>query len=134
MKDPNLTKPSLGYTPGPWFAKFIITWPFGIRVVSESGEILHQDGACRSSEQETRRDNEIGVGFPYRSTSTTREQATAAIAEQDANAHLIAAAPELYEALEAFLAVMGRFGDWDGGCFYFNGTPSPELGSLLGEV
>ena len=47
--------------------------------------------------------------------------------EEIANARLIAAAPDFAKAAEDMCAALSRFGDWDDGCFYYNGTSAPEL-------
>lgn len=82
---------SAKFTPGPWRLSLVQRWPFGVEVVSENGRfILHESATCHSTVQKTRADNEAGMGFKKESG-----EAAAAIAEQDANARLIAAAPEL---------------------------------------
>lgn len=48
-------------------------------------------------------------------------------APQTANATLMAAAPDLYAALEAFVERMQSHGDWDDGCFYYGGKSASEL-------
>jgi hypothetical protein len=55
----------------------------------------------------TREDCENGFGFPVKSSMPggTQAEAVLAIAEQDANARLIAAAPDLLEALKALLVM-----------------------------
>jgi hypothetical protein len=89
------------FTPGPWHLELIGSWPFGVRVTANGKEIMSQSAHCLSSVQRTRRDCEMGEGFPVR--GATKAEAKRAIAEQDANARLIAAAPELYKALKALL-------------------------------
>lgn len=88
------------WTKGNWKLELNESWPFGFRISSGEREIVRQDGACSSTAQQTRADYVDGVGFDYHSKFTTRDQAIDAVAEQDANAHLIASAPELYRALE----------------------------------
>jgi len=51
------------------------------------------------------------------------------IAELDAR--LIAAACDLDKNARDLLAVLQRFGDWDDGCFYYNGRSAPELQSPM---
>ena len=34
---------------------------------------------------------------------------------------------KLREALQLFLAMMDKFGEWDEGCFYYCKTAAPEL-------
>ena len=48
-------------------------------------------------------------------------------AEADANARLIASAPDLLAALRLFMARMNERGDWDDGCFYYEGRSASEL-------
>lgn len=91
------------FTPGPWTLELVQNWPFGVIIRAASGDlVLHEDGAAHSTGQKTRHDCENGVGFRWkpRAGGSSREQAIAAVVEQDANARLIAAAPDLYTALE----------------------------------
>lgn len=48
-----------------------------------------------------------------------------------ADANLIAAAPDLLEALRKLELAVLHNGDWEDGCFYHNGTSAPELQSPL---
>ncbi len=94
------------------------------------------------------RDRESGVRCDVRSESgrkialcwglsTSRAaQANSASyrAECDANARLIAAAPELLEALRQLEMAVLHNGDWDDGCFYHNGTSAPELQRPLDDA
>jgi len=95
-----MTDTTAGHTPGPWILAKNENWPFGIKVFSKSVEgieILSQHAYCHSSTQNTRKENEDGIGFKH---GKDREEAKRAIAEQDANAALIAAAPDMLEALK----------------------------------
>ena len=97
------------HTPGPWHLQLVEEWPFGVKVLAGEKEILSQSAFCHSSEQKTRRDCELGIGFEYKNdTFTTRAEAVASIKEQDANARLIAAAPELLEKCEKIVAWLDR--------------------------
>lgn len=87
----------MSYTPGPWTLELVQKWPFGVRVVADRQEILQQSAYCSSTEQRTRLDCELGVGFGGRDFTTIAE-AQVHIANQDANARLITAAPDLLEA------------------------------------
>lgn len=51
-----------------------------------------------------------------------------------ANARLIAAAPELLEAANLMRAALQKYGDWDDGCFYYNGKSASELQSPIASL
>jgi hypothetical protein len=52
----------------------------------------------------------------------------------EANARLIAAAPDYDHAATAMLEVLLRFGEWDDGCFYYAGRSAPELERPMREL
>ena len=88
--------------PGPWAFEKKTKWPFGVIVTAADGwVVIEQSGFCNSTEQKTRDDNERGIGFKQDDSDFGRAAAVACIAKQDANARLIAAAPDLLEALKA---------------------------------
>lgn len=92
------------HTAGPWKLELVEKYPFGFLVTAANGdEILREEAVCRSSDQKTRQDNELGVGFPFRSARFTRDDASRLVSRQDANARLISAAPDLLEALQVLL-------------------------------
>lgn len=68
-----------------------------------------------------------GTGYFIEAFADIRHEGENARAEAKANAHLIASAPDFAKAAEDMCAVLSRFGDWDDGCFYYNGTSAPEL-------
>lgn len=81
------------FTPGPWTLKMSSKWPFGMSI---EPNIVHIDRIASSTAQNTLDDLRSAVGFePHE-----REKIVDMIKTQEANAHLIAAAPDLYEALE----------------------------------
>jgi len=84
---------------GPYRLELVRESPFGVKIWAGEKVILSQDAYCFASGQKTRHDNEMGLFFSHRGT-TTPDAAQAAIAEQDATARLLGAAPELYDALE----------------------------------
>ncbi|WP_428383720.1 hypothetical protein [Nevskia ramosa] len=88
-------------SPWPWRLELVQQRSFGVGIVDANGkEVVRQDAAAFSSAQNSRLDNENGVGFPYRSDDPkfTRDAVIAAIQEQDANARVMTAAPEMLQA------------------------------------
>lgn len=47
---------------------------------------------------------------------------------------MVAASPRLLKVAQAFLSFMARFGNWDDGCFYYNGTTASELEKPIQEA
>lgn len=88
----------------PWTLELVQKFPFGVRIVAGEREILSQHAYCHSTSQKTRQDNELGVGFVHNSklNFTTVDEAQQHVAEQDAIARLISAAPDLLKALKGF--------------------------------
>lgn len=99
------------WTPGPWTFEKNMRHPWGITIRSGDEIVLKQDGRCFSSDQKTREDHEAGVGFRWKAKSDewTRDFAVRQIEIQTANAHLMAAAPELYAALEGLTTTTRAF-------------------------
>jgi hypothetical protein len=81
------------FTPGPWTFNASEKWPFGMSI---EPNITRIDRIASSTAQNTLDDLRSAVGFkPHE-----QEEIVDMIKTQEANAHLIAAAPDLYEALE----------------------------------
>ncbi len=103
------------FTPGPWALELRQAWPFGVRITAANGDTILQVGACaHSTVQKTRQECEDGVGFRHKSKdgSTTRDAVIFAIAEQDANARLIAAAPTMHFLLKRLIDELPTRRDW----------------------
>lgn len=106
------------HSPKPWTFEKKHERSFGFTITSSDGEeIVDQDAHCFSSDQETREDNELGVGFPIRGDRFTRDKAVALIARQDADGMLMAAAPDLLEVVALVKAIA-------------DGQPPPKLGGI----
>jgi hypothetical protein len=91
------------HTEGPWALELVQSFPFGVRVTAQNGAVIHlESAAASSSRQQTRADCEMGYGFAEAGVRPEflRSTAVRLIAEQDANARLIAAAPELLAELK----------------------------------
>lgn len=85
------------HSPGPWSVEFPSEFPWGHRITASDTSVVIEDYAIAcSSEQKTREDNLAAVGFPWRERPKVIEM----LETQKANASLIAAAPELLEALK----------------------------------
>ena len=88
-----------GHTKGPWSVVQNEKWPFGIKI---EPEILRMDCYAHSTSQKTLDDMRNALGFP----NNERAGIITAIQEQESNARLIAAAPDLLEALKECRAAM----------------------------
>lgn len=91
-----MSKPT--HTPGPWVLELQEVRPHRIVIRAGDREILSQDMYAHSSVQRTLADCLAAIGFP----AAERASIIAALQEQVANARLIAAAPDLLEALNVF--------------------------------
>lgn len=96
------------HTAGPWIFERVNTWPFSVIVKSGEKVIYRENAACHSTQQKTREDCEQGVGFNEKQGVFSRENARQLIAEQDANAALISAAPDLLQLCERALALLSN--------------------------
>jgi hypothetical protein len=47
--------------------------------------------------------------------------------ETEANCRLIAEAPKLLRVVTMFIEILSEHGDWEEGCFYYNGSSASEL-------
>ena len=81
------------FTPGPWTFNASEKWPFGMSI---EPNITRIDRIASSTAQNTLDDLRAAVGFePHE-----REKIVGMIRTQEANMHLITAAPALYKTLE----------------------------------
>lgn len=89
-------------TKGPWKLEVVEKWPYGVQIIAANGNVvLAQDGFAHSSQQKNRADYLDGVGFSYKDGQ--RYKACEVVAEQEANARLMAASWEMLEALQALM-------------------------------
>lgn len=84
------------WTPGPWAVTMEQKWPFDIAITPN---ILLMGRIAYSTAQNSLEDVRKAVGFKH----DQRDETIRLVAEQEANAHLIAAAPDLYVAAQAVL-------------------------------
>lgn len=90
------------FTPGPWIVTHEERWPFGIAV---EPNVLQMSRIAYSTKQKTLQDVRDATWFPFDEV----ENVAGLVAEQEANANLIAAAPDLYAALDAMFDEEGGF-------------------------
>lgn len=105
----------MSHTPGPWTLKQEDVWPFDLDIVG-SHPIVNIRRIAHSSSQQTLADCRAAVGFPYKE----RDNVSAKIAEQEANARLIAAAPDLLAALRWYVE-NDEVEEMDGNEFWLKG-------------
>jgi hypothetical protein len=84
------------HTPGPWVLHQNDKWPFEIQI---GNDVVTMSRVAYSTAQKTLNDVRLAVGFDWHE----RDNVCRLVAEQEANARLIAAAPELLSALEEAL-------------------------------
>lgn len=95
------------YTRGPWTAEFNEKWPFDIEITAGDAVVLRAKRVCHSTGQKTIQDCRDAKGFKETASGEwAAEYARRAIAEQEANITLIAAAPDLLKSLEWALAMV----------------------------
>jgi hypothetical protein len=91
------------HTPGPWRYEQPTKWPFLCDILTSDDTRVAQIEACHSSRQQSVSDWRAGVGFDGTGI-WSRESAVAKVAQTEANARLIAAAPELLAALKVIMS------------------------------
>ena len=97
------TETATTFTPGPWRLEQPDKWPYDLTVYAASGEaVVSQRRWAHSSTHKSLSDCLDAVGFPAAEWVGIKTK----LSEQIANAHLIAAAPLLYEACQ--LAVVNE--------------------------
>lgn len=98
-----MTQQSVEHTAGPWRVEVAARWPFDLDIMSgEADVVVSMRRVAFSSRAKSIDDLRAGVGFPH----AQRPDIAATVARQEANARLIAAAPDLLEALEALTDFM----------------------------
>lgn len=80
------------HTPGPWLVEMPQEWPFSILI---EPNIIRMDRYAYGTGNKSLEDVRSAASFPHKN----REHISAKIAEQEANARLIAASPDMLEAL-----------------------------------
>jgi hypothetical protein len=93
------------HTPGPWVLDWDMKWPFKLRIKSpnwrEGEDLFSFDRYCWSSRQRSLADLLDAVGFD----EDERPEIRRVLAEQEANARLIAAAPAMHNALTGMIGL-----------------------------
>jgi hypothetical protein len=94
--------------PTPWTLELRQQFPYGFVIKAANGEeVMAEDAYCFSTEQNTREDNERGVGFAFKNkpdkSFTTRGEAILMIAAQTMKAKYIVAAVNAYSPLRGLL-------------------------------
>jgi hypothetical protein len=102
------------HTATPWHVELVQEFPFGVRVLSQEIPIYWQDACCFATNQKSRRDNEIGVGFPREEVKNVQDL----IGQQDANAAYIVRCVNAHEALLAALKEIATHDDDNSSCFH----------------
>jgi hypothetical protein len=87
------------HSPGPWRVEEPEDWPFEVGVFSAADAVVVVLTGPHSSNQKSIDDWRAGVGFKGKG-EWSRESAVEAVARVEANARLIAAAPDLLAALK----------------------------------
>lgn len=95
------------HTPGPWAISTEERFPFSMSIWASNSEwpVVEMRRIAWSSQQKTLQDMRDAVGFDH----PKRKEMAALVAQQEADARLIAAAPELLAALQACLSPDGGF-------------------------
>lgn len=88
------------HTPGPWAVEMPDQWPFSIYVRSATKTIVEASRYATSTRQGSLADCREAVGFRHSEIEEVRTN----VAEQEANARLIAAAPDLLAVLKKAVA------------------------------
>jgi hypothetical protein len=94
----------MSHTKGKWEVKFNEKWPFNFWISAKGKSIVFFERIAYSTEAKDITDVRNAIGFP----KNDKEQFKKAIIEQEANARLIASAPELLEACKAVMDARGE--------------------------